>query len=125
MAFPTTVTSDESDLMKERFLLVLNLEGVVYHGREGMVAGVGQFMVFRVYSVLYGIYQEAECSSQKPGYPFQGPFLVTYTRQLGSMSQRFHKTVPPARDLSVQTQACRNIQTVTCYKVLKKALLWK
>lgn len=37
-----------------------------------------------------------ECSSQKPGCTFQALLPVTYISQLGSMSQRFHKTVLPA-----------------------------
>lgn len=52
----------------------------------------------RACSILYGIYQEAEFSRQKPGYIFQGLFLVTYIRELGSMSQIFHKTMLPVRD---------------------------
>lgn len=58
----------------ERFTLVFGLEGGVYHGRESVVAGKWQSLV-RACSILHGMSQEAECSSQKPGYTFQGLLL--------------------------------------------------
>lgn len=59
----------------EGFTLAFGLEGGVCHGRESMVAGMWQSQVVRACSILHGTSQEAECSSQKPGYPFKGLLL--------------------------------------------------